>query len=99
MGTVESPFMCLYCIRYVSPAQSDNLEGHCAAFPQGIPDSILDNEVDHRLPVSGDNGIRFLARRPQWEQSGKALVTEAIRAHSRPDFGLQDGQPDTPATA
>jgi len=31
----------------------------CNAFPNGIPDAILDNEADHRLPFEGDRGIRF----------------------------------------
>lgn len=34
----------------------------CDAFPQGIPDAILDNEVDHRQPVDGDHGIQFQAK-------------------------------------
>ena len=28
-------------------------------YPKGIPDEILDNEVDHRSPVNGDKGLRF----------------------------------------
>lgn len=34
----------------------------CAAFPAGIPDEVFDNLLDHRLPVDGDNGIRFAAK-------------------------------------
>lgn len=33
--------------------------GFCTAFPERIPYSIWRNETDHRLPVTGDNGIRF----------------------------------------
>ena len=36
----------------------------CDAFPAGIPQGIIDGEVDHREPVAGDRGIRFLAERP-----------------------------------
>ena len=32
----------------------------CRAFPTGIPDRILTGKVDHRNPVSGDNGIQFV---------------------------------------
>ena len=31
----------------------------CAAYPDGIPQAILDMEVDHRKPYNGDNGITF----------------------------------------
>lgn len=33
----------------------------CPAFPDGIPDKILRNEVDHRQPVKGDHGVQFVA--------------------------------------
>lgn len=33
----------------------------CSAFPDGIPNKILNNEVDHREPVKGDQGIQFVA--------------------------------------
>lgn len=31
----------------------------CAAFPERIPDAILDGEHDHRRPHWADNGIQF----------------------------------------
>jgi hypothetical protein len=31
----------------------------CAAFPEGIPPTILDGTADHREPFKGDNGIRW----------------------------------------
>ncbi|HEX7160541.1 MAG TPA: hypothetical protein VF223_04800 [Trebonia sp.] len=34
----------------------------CDAFPAGIPEAILDDEVDHRQPVDGDRGIQFEAK-------------------------------------
>jgi hypothetical protein len=32
---------------------------HCDAFPDGIPDVILDDEHDHTEPYPGDHGILF----------------------------------------
>jgi hypothetical protein len=34
-------------------------EHTCKAFPEGIPDEIWSNEVDHRKPFEGDNGVRW----------------------------------------
>lgn len=34
----------------------------CAAFPDGIPDAILERRHDHREPFAGDNGIGFEPR-------------------------------------
>ncbi|MGD8441011.1 MAG: hypothetical protein PVG53_10775 [Holophagae bacterium] len=31
----------------------------CRAYPDGIPDAILRNRHDHRLPYEGDSGLRF----------------------------------------
>jgi hypothetical protein len=31
----------------------------CKAFPHGIPDPIMLNEVDHRQPYEGDHGIHW----------------------------------------
>ena len=39
--------------------------GKCAAFPDRIPDAILNGEHDHREPYPGDNGIRFEPRDEQ----------------------------------
>lgn len=33
----------------------------CEAFPNGIPEPILLNQVDHRQQVPGDHGIQFSA--------------------------------------
>jgi hypothetical protein len=34
---------------------------YCAAYPEGIPRSILLNEQDHTKPINGDHGIQFEA--------------------------------------
>jgi hypothetical protein len=31
----------------------------CAAFPDGIPEEVLDGSVDHHEPYNGDHGIQF----------------------------------------
>ena len=31
----------------------------CSAFPDGIPDEIFKNSIQHNQPYPGDNGIRF----------------------------------------
>jgi hypothetical protein len=31
----------------------------CDAFPAGIPDAILENEVDHTKPLKGDHGMQY----------------------------------------
>jgi len=36
----------------------------CAAFPDGIPEGIWDNEIDHRMPYPGDHGLLFKAAAP-----------------------------------
>jgi len=46
---------CIFCI------QKDGI--NCKAFPKGIPDKILSNEVDHTKPYKGDNGVRFEKRK------------------------------------
>jgi len=37
----------------------------CEAYPLGIPVVILTNQVDHRKPLPGDNGV-------QWERAKNA---------------------------
>jgi hypothetical protein len=32
----------------------------CAAFPEGIPDTIAFNHVDHREPQPNDRGFQFV---------------------------------------
>ena len=39
--------------RYLLPGNT------CPAFPEGIPDDVLDGDRDHHLPIEGDNGVQF----------------------------------------
>lgn len=48
--------ICLDCKHW----NKDDEEGFtCAAFPQGIPEDIVENRFDHHKPHDGDNGIQF----------------------------------------
>lgn len=46
------PLHCFQCRHYTGKRR-------CAAFPDGIPDDIWWDSVDHRKPHQGDHGIRF----------------------------------------
>lgn len=57
---------CSTCARYrsafsVTPFADGSF---CEAFPDGIPDSVYENLLDHREPVDGDHGIR-------WQSNGR----------------------------
>lgn len=55
MTTVVEP-ICLTC-RYLH--LDDDIRLTCDAFPDGIPFTIITGEANHRLPIDGDNGIRY----------------------------------------
>jgi hypothetical protein len=60
MTTVPVP-ICYSCAHL----NDDVLDGEpllCTAYPDGIPDEIVESEVDHRLPYPGDHGIQFEQR-------------------------------------
>jgi len=48
----------------------------CAAFPDGIPVSVLRGEVDHAAEVEGDGGIRFEEGEPTLDDS--LVVPDAL---------------------
>ena len=56
--TIGSAPICFACVRFC-PWDGDNDRAYCAAFPDGIPDAILFNGLDHRQPYV-DHGIRFV---------------------------------------
>jgi hypothetical protein len=63
---------CLTCRHFVSPLMArDRREPTCAAYPGGIPQPLLTNQADHRLPYQGDGGVR-------WESNGQAFPQSAL---------------------
>jgi hypothetical protein len=52
---------------------------YCEAFPQGIPTSIVLNEVSHKKPYPGDHGI-------QWEK-GDGITPEEFRRRQQSHSG------------
>jgi hypothetical protein len=49
---------CSFCKHYYL-AEKAVENPKCLAFPEGIPDEIIENEYDHREPYQGDKGIQF----------------------------------------
>ena len=58
MTLYTEPFLCLWCDRFESTV-IDADPPKCVAFPDGIPEPILNSTADHRSPYPGDEGIRF----------------------------------------
>jgi hypothetical protein len=56
MTSIVMP-ICMVCKHYWRDAKGWGYK--CAAFPDGIPDTIILSEIDHRAPVEGDHGIQF----------------------------------------
>ena len=78
MNERDAP-ICINCVHRIRPEQG--LFYKCAAFPEGIPQEIVDNVLDHHKPIDGDNGIRYQA---------------VIEGWVMPDFGPKK-MPDIPA--
>jgi hypothetical protein len=59
---------------------ADHPTAWCTAFPDGIPDEVYYNELDHRQPVDGDHGIRFLVRAgDEYPQYALDIVQKQMR--------------------
>jgi hypothetical protein len=66
----------VYCSRFVRDL---NLPGfQCTAFPDKIPDKIIDNRADHREPIEGDHGMRF-KQDPTVPRLDAALYDEILK--------------------
>ena len=40
----------------------------CEAYPEGIPEVILNGSIDHKTPYPGDQGLTYLPVRPEGEE-------------------------------
>ena len=68
MTTAATP-MCVSCARYRG-------DGTCDAYAGGIPQGILLNSVDHRVPQRGDGGLTYVPVDPdatpaEWWPAGE----------------------------
>jgi hypothetical protein len=54
MTSVPAP-ICLWC-KHFDFAYSGM---RCKAFPERIPDEIVDSKIEHREPIEGDHGYVF----------------------------------------
>ncbi len=67
--------ICHFCVWYEPDTST------CLAFPDGIPDEILEGDFDHRYHYPGDNGIRFapnpdVPQPPSYEPSLSGAYSE-----------------------
>ncbi len=58
MTTLIAP-LCATCTHLRLPEPDETRGYTCTAFRDGIPDAILDNEHDHRMPYEGDGGVLY----------------------------------------
>src|SRR5262245_37799855 len=61
--TARIPPQCVTCARFRSPFDADDPMAAplqtCDAYPDGIPDAIWWNTVDHREAQDGDHGLQW----------------------------------------
>ena len=55
MNKIKIP-LCLECKHFY---KNEYEELCCKAFPNGIPDKIIEGEIDHKKPYKKDKGIQF----------------------------------------
>jgi len=55
MKKIKIP-LCLECKHFY---KNECEEFCCKAFPEGIPDKIIEGDVDHKKPYKKDKGIQF----------------------------------------
>jgi hypothetical protein len=51
--------ICMKCKHRTEIGRLDNTGWKCKAFPEGIPQEILTQELDHTKPIEGDHGFLY----------------------------------------
>lgn len=72
--TTRIPPICISCkhLRTFGPPQ-------CDAFPDAIPQDIIENRADHRRPIAGDGGIQFEAKsKSAWTPADDSLYDKVL---------------------
>jgi len=69
---------CVRCARLTIPPEiPDRFQGFtCAAFPDGVPNAIVNNRHKHTTPYPGDNGMLFEPVAPP--EAKKASIAKAV---------------------
>ena len=60
---ISDPKQCIVC-KHLRRLKGGGVLLECPAFPDGIPDDILEG-IDHRHLYPGDHGIRWEANSPE----------------------------------
>ncbi len=57
--TLTAAPLCHTCVHRRTMRRGHVADWRCTAFPDGIPEAILNGEADHRQPFPNDRGIRY----------------------------------------
>jgi len=72
--------ICIRCARMRPPTTKLT----CDAFPDGIPEEILDANIEHTAPYSGDHGIQFTPIKEEHKQNFRCKAGTVDEGYSCP---------------